>query len=167
MSRIVAPAILIIAALVATGCDRGRHDRNGPGKADTAVIADQIRALEAEWNKDFVAKDAGKLVSHYSPDASFVAPGLKLTTGSDALNATYGQLVTDPNLKVQFSSDRVQVARSGDLAYSRGHVAITTTDPKTTKPVTKSGSYLTVWQRQADGSWKAVEDFNTEDPPAG
>ena len=31
--------------------------------------------------------------------------------------------------------------------------------PKTKQPKTDTGSYLTVWKKQADGSWKAVEDF--------
>ena len=42
------------------------------------------------------------------------------------------------------------------------------TDPATKKPLESTGSYLTVWQKQADGSWKAVEDFITPGPaPAG
>ena len=73
-------------------------------------------------------------------------------------------LINDPNLKLTFAADRVQVAESGDLAYSRGHYAITTTDPKTSKPVDSQGSYLTVYKKQADGSWKATEDFITPGP---
>jgi ketosteroid isomerase-like protein len=41
---------------------------------------------------------------------------------------------------------------------------MTTTDKATNKPVDSSGSYLTVWQKQSDGSWKAVEDFVTPGP---
>ena len=73
-------------------------------------------------------------------------------------------LINDPNMKLTFAADRVQVAESGDLAYSRGHFAITTTDPKTSKPVDSQGSYLTVYKKQADGSWKAAEDFITPGP---
>jgi ketosteroid isomerase-like protein len=35
------------------------------------------------------------------------------------------------------------------------------TDSATGKPRTEGGNYLTVWQKQKDGSWKAVEDFVT------
>jgi ketosteroid isomerase-like protein len=38
------------------------------------------------------------------------------------------------------------------------------TDPVTRKPAAGSGSYLTVWKKQADGGWKAVEDFVTPGP---
>jgi ketosteroid isomerase-like protein len=43
---------------------------------------------------------------------------------------------------------------------------MTMTDPATKKPATSKGSYLTVWQKQTDGAWKAVEDFVTPGPDA-
>ena len=42
---------------------------------------------------------------------------------------------------------------SGDLAYSRGHFTEKHEDPRTLKIVTTSGSYLTVYKKQPDGSW--------------
>jgi ketosteroid isomerase-like protein len=37
------------------------------------------------------------------------------------------------------------------------------TNPKTKKPATDKGKYLTVYEKQADGSWKAVADtFNSD-----
>ena len=41
---------------------------------------------------------------------------------------------------------------------------MTTADPETKKPVEGAGSYLTVYKKQPDGSWKAVEDFITPGP---
>ena len=70
-------------------------------------------------------------------------------------------MASDPALKVDFASDRIIVAASGDLASSRGHYTLTYTDPATKKPKTESGNYLTVYRKAADGSWKAVEDFTT------
>ena len=37
-------------------------------------------------------------------------------------------------------------------------------DKKTGKVMTDSGSYITVYKKQDDGSWKAVEDFAAADP---
>jgi len=36
----------------------------------------------------------------------------------------------------------------------------------TSKPVDSTGSYLTVYKKESDGSWKAVEDFITPGPAA-
>ena len=38
------------------------------------------------------------------------------------------------------------------------------TDKATNKPVTSTGSYLTVFKKDDDGGWKAVEDFVTPGP---
>jgi ketosteroid isomerase-like protein len=42
---------------------------------------------------------------------------------------------------------------------------MTTTDPKTKKPVTDKGKYAEVYKKQADGSWKAVADMDSSDTP--
>ena len=39
------------------------------------------------------------------------------------------------------------------------------TDPKTKKVLTEKGKYVTVFQKQADGGWKAVADIFNEDAP--
>jgi ketosteroid isomerase-like protein len=41
---------------------------------------------------------------------------------------------------------------------------MTMTDKATNKPAESRGSYLTVYKKQADSSWKAVEDFITPGP---
>ena len=56
-------------------------------------------------------------------------------------------------------------ASSGDMAYTRGQYLMTMTDPATKQPDTSQGYYLTVWRKQDDGEWKAVEDFITPGPP--
>ena len=63
-----------------------------------------------------------------------------------------------------FSSDRVRVAASGDLAVAHGAYKETTTDPRTGSPVTTIGSYVTVYKPDASGVWRAVWDIST---PAG
>jgi ketosteroid isomerase-like protein len=40
---------------------------------------------------------------------------------------------------------------------------MTVTNPKTKKPMTDKGKYLTVYTKQADGSWKAVADTLNSD----
>jgi len=73
--------------------------------------------------------------------------------------------MADPNLKLDFASDRVEVADSGDLAATRGSYTLTVTDPVTKKPVNDKGSYVTVFRKQKDGAWKAVFDINSSEVP--
>jgi ketosteroid isomerase-like protein len=148
-----------LAALTASGCTSGAK-----ATVDTAKIEQSIRAEEAQWQKDYAAKDINALAGHYADDAALGGPGDPLATTESDRRKMLQQLILDPNLKMEFASDRVQVAQSGDYAYSRGHYTMQLTDKATNKPATGTGSYLTVYKKDADGSWKAVEDFITHGP---
>jgi len=147
-----------VALAILSGC----QDR-APAN-DRASIERALKLQEEQWQRDYASKDAAALGSHYAPDAALASPGAPIaTTEADRTGALAG-MAKDPNLKMEFASDRVDVASSGDLAYTRGHFTMTSTDPASNQPRVDKGSYLTVWKKQADGSWKAVEDFVTPGP---
>jgi uncharacterized protein (TIGR02246 family) len=153
--------VLVFAAIALAGCNRVTES-----KADTAAIERHIRDKEAKWMAAYNSHDAGALASNYAEDAVLANPDTPLVTGLDAIRKETAGFAADPNLKIDFSSDRVGVAASGDFAYSRGHYSMTYTDPDTNKAAESTGHYLTVYRKQADGSWKAVEDFVTQGPQA-
>lgn len=150
--------ICLAAIAVLAGCDTYE-------KPDTKAIEQQLQASEARWNRAYAERDAKALAGMYADDAALANPGEKLVRGKAAIEQATAAFAADPNLKVAFETDRIQVARSGDLAYTRGRYTLTMTDPGTDRPETSTGYYLTVWQRQADGSWKAAEDFITPGAP--
>ncbi len=55
---------------------------------------------------------------------------------------------------------------SGDMGYTWGHFEGHSKDANG-NPVTTSGRYITIWRKQADGSWKVVLDAGANDAPAG
>ena len=147
------------AALMLGGCAK---DNNG-ASASPASVKQAIQADQAKWSKQFKNKDTEALVGHYADDAYFVAPGVAGTEGSTPIRQIYADASTDPAFDVQLSVTKVDVAASGDMAYARGKFTEKYTDKKTGKVMTDSGSYLTVYKKQDDGSWKAVEDFAAAD----
>jgi uncharacterized protein (TIGR02246 family) len=149
-------AMAASALVLLSSCDQA------PQKApatDAASVEKAIRAVEDQWNKDYNARDIDAVMGHYADDAALANPGAPIAAASESRRAAITQFLSDPSLKISFASDRVQVAKSGDLAYTRGHYTMQGTDPATKQPRTENGNYLTVWQKQADDSWKAVEDF--------
>jgi len=54
------------------------------------------------------------------------------------------------------------VAASGDLGYAVGTWQLTGKSRKG-EPVSLTGKYMTVWKKQADGSWKVVADMGNAD----
>ena len=149
----------VAALFVLGGCNDSKA-----GGADPDKIKQAIQADEAQWNKDLKAKNNEALAGHYADDAFFVPPGGNPADGSTAIRQFYANASTDPALAVEITGDKVDVAASGDMAYSRGHFTEKYTDQKTGKVMTDSGTYLTVYKKQDDGSWKIVQDFAAADP---
>jgi uncharacterized protein (TIGR02246 family) len=134
--------------------------------ADTRAADEKaLRENEAVWNKDWVAKDLEKLVSHYADDASLLIPQIPLLKGKDAVRGGIKHLLDDPAGSLSFTTESVEVSTSGDLAYTRGSYTIVETDEKTKQPVREQGKYVTVYRKGTDGSWKAVIDMNNADAP--
>ena len=147
----------LAATAVLSGCQQGP-------RVDTAQIEQQLRQNEERWNEAYASRDAAALTDMYADDAVLAAPGTAIVSGKEGIARDMQAMASDPNFALGFESDKVGVAASGDIAYTRGHYTMTMTDPATKAPFTSKGNYLTVWRKQADGSWKAVEDFITPGP---
>jgi len=150
--------LLVVVALGIAGCKPAVENS---AKVDIAKEEQAIRAKETAWMDAYNRHDAKGLAAQYEEDASLASNGARLMTDSVGRGLFLETMGKDPALKVDFASDRIIVAASGELASSRGHYTMTYTDPATKQPKTESGNYLTVYRKAADGTWKAVEDFTT------
>ena len=86
------------------------------------------------------------------------------TNGRKAIVSAFNGFITDPALKIDYHPGPKTVSQSGDIAYSTSEFTETFTDPATKKPMTIKGTNLSVWRKQADGSWKLVADSNPAAP---
>ncbi len=154
----------LIAGLAAFGLTVSGCKAQVKAGADAGLVSDAIKADEKKWNDQFKSKDLEGLIAHYADDAFFVAPGVSGASGSTAIRKAYADALADNYFTISFANDKIDAASSGDVAYSRGHFSEKYQDPKSKQIVSDSGSYLTVYKKQADGSWKAVEDFAVADP---
>lgn len=157
-------SLFILATAIATSACTPAGDK--AAKVDVAAEEQAIRAKETAWMEAYNKHDADGLTGQYEDGASLGANGVALMTDAAGREAFLKPMAADPALKVDFASDRIIIAASGELASSRGHYTMTYTDPATKQPKTETGSYLTVYRKAPDGSWKAVEDFTVPGPAA-
>ena len=143
------------------------HIHRNHSRVDLAAEEMKTRDLEADWRKNIVGKDADKLVSIYTDDATFMMPGIPAAKGKENIKKVVVAYLADPNLKIDANTERVEVGKSGDVAFSQGTYQMTMSDPKTKKPIIDKGSYVTGYKKQADGSWKAVSDINVSEMAPG
>ena len=154
-------AFAVVGFMLLAGCAPTPAPVVDTRDADAKAIKDD----EAAWNKDWADKNLDKVLSHYADDASLEISDTPLLK-KDGMRMALQQVLADPNWSISFSNDVVDVSKAGDLAYVQGHYTLTASDQKTKKKVTEKGKYVTVYKKQADGSWKAVQDINNADAPA-
>ena len=108
---------------------------------DAAQIEAQLKQAELKWNQAYAARDAAALAGMYADDAALANPDANLVSGRAAIDKEVQGFASDPNLRVEFQSDRVQVAASGDLAYTRGRYTMTMTNQVTKAPLISKGNF--------------------------
>jgi uncharacterized protein (TIGR02246 family) len=162
MAKFAATFALLGATLAMTVSACGKQAPAAGG--DAASVEAALKADQKAWLDAFKNRDLEALARHYAGDAVFASSAGPPASGSTEIRRIYANWLTDKNIKITLDSDKIDVAASGDLAYSRGHFSEHYTDPKTGKVMTDSGAFLSVYKKQDDGSWKMVEDFAVTDP---
>jgi len=152
----------VALCMMAIGCaETGGVDTR---EADVKAVKD----LEVAWSRDLGSKDVDKMASYWADDAAIMMPNEPIINGREKGKEAMKPMLADPNFALSFQTARVEASKGGDMVYTTGTYSMTVSDPKDKKPVTDKGKYVTVYKKQADGSWKAVADiFNSDLPLPG
>jgi ketosteroid isomerase-like protein len=92
-------------------------------------------------------------------DGTIYGGGSQPAIGRDAIYRKMGGDAPDPN-GLAWHPLEVFAAKAGDMGVSRGRW---TSTPKAGGKST-SGSYVTVWRKNAKGEWKGLIDIGNADP---
>jgi uncharacterized protein (TIGR02246 family) len=130
---------------------------------DKAAIEKSVKAVEASLNKAAGTKDAAAFSANYTDNAIMMMPGGPPAKGRPAIRAAMSPMFADPAFKLEFSSDRIEISDTGDMAATRGTYTLTVTNPATKELTHDKGSYVTVYRKQTDGAWRAVYDINSSE----
>jgi ketosteroid isomerase-like protein len=88
--------------------------------------------------------------------------GEPLVQGREALRKVYSDLFTPRELDFRWTPAHSEIFPSGELGYTSGRYTYAFTDKNGVR-MRRTGSYLTVWRKQADGSWKVLTDIGSAD----
>jgi uncharacterized protein (TIGR02246 family) len=168
-NRFVLFSILyVLAGLVALGCGTPPTEGDGFGGADVDLSAEAVAAVQAAsdaWALTAAESDAEAFASFYTDDAVLVFEQGDDLAGIDAIRGAITEMMADPNFDLAFAADRIEAAASGDLAWEHGTWSMTTTG-EDGAPATVGGTYVAVWRKEADGTWKCVADVPVSGAPA-
>jgi len=156
--------LLAIVVPVLAGLSIGCSKAPPVPQPETRVTDEQtIRESEIAWAHAYATKNIDRIVAQYADNGSSIIPGFAMVTGKDAIRAAVKDQLTDPRFALSFQTAKVEVSKSGDMAYTQGAFTFTGTDPKTKRAMTSTGHYVEVYMKQSDG-WKIVEDIATNGP---
>ena len=125
----------------------------------------KLAEIREAWVQDLRTKQLEPILDFYSSDAAFLLPNGERITGDAALRGLF------QNIMAAFDSDLTlhskNLETSGDLAYDSGDFEETLTNRANGSKIASKGSYIIIFKRQANGSWKIVQHVWTGIPPAG
>jgi ketosteroid isomerase-like protein len=143
---------------ICLGFSVGCQQPAGLSGADRAAI----RLADENDMKLTNAKDWKGDLALYTDDAIQLPPNQAAVQGKAAMQAWLEAFPPFSN----FQEQSLEIEGQGDLAYDRGTYSMTLMPPGAT-PIEDHGKYLTIWRKQADGSWKVVRTmFNSNLPLA-
>jgi uncharacterized protein (TIGR02246 family) len=166
MFRLRLCALIFAILALLTACNTASQPTGQPAASVDTRAADEaaIRSLDAEWVKAIASKDLAKATSYYSDTAEMFTPSTAAASGKEAVQKLCAGMLGLPGFALTFAPSKVEVARSGDLAYETGEYEMTLNDKKG-KPQTVKAKYVVVWGKQAGGNWKALVDAPTTTTP--
>ena len=132
--------------------------------APPAISPGQVTLLELEGKfSEAVAEGGGKaFAAWFADDAVTLNNGQPATVGRGAIAAS---AIWDPKeYTLTWVAQGAQMGPSNDMGFTWGHYEGRFTG-KDGQPVIKTGRYITVWKKLANGSWKVAMDASADEPP--
>ena len=119
--------------------------------------------LNAEFTAAFNAKDAARVASFYTEDASLMPPNQPLVKGRPSIEAYWRGAFEQGVANLQLRA--VESSTAGTLGFEAGTAVVTV---KTPGGVIKETSKYVVVFKRTDTGWKMAYDiFNGDAPPPG
>jgi uncharacterized protein (TIGR02246 family) len=136
----------------------------GQPKTDTKTEEQAIRALSKNWLELTKKHEYATCAALFADDGMAYSMNHEPFVGHDAIKKHFTeQDAISPKAEINWSTERVEVASSGDMAVEYGKYNVKGLGPNGTD--SDEGKYLTVY-RKVKGAWKVAADIGTSTKPA-
>jgi len=157
--------ISILAFAAVAGCSPDASQEGGSQQLDEVAA---IRQADLAWVAAQAEDGLDGTMSAYLDDAIMLSPNAPMSVGKGAIRAASTEAgIGSPGFSVSWGPTKIEVARSGELAYAIGTNRGTVPGPCGT-PIELKGKYIEIWKKDSDGTWKVAADMFSSDlaPPA-
>ena len=149
---------MVICLLAASACAQTES-------VDVGAEVSELMRISREWSEVAAEGDIEATLAYWADDAVMMVPGLPPLRGKAAIREYVEAGAQVPGFSIRWEPLEAHVSASGDMGYVIERNQFTMQD-STGAVVTESNKTVTVWRRQADGTWKNVIDMWNADPTA-
>ena len=146
-------ALLLVAGAAGGGTYWVKAHNKLAAATDPSASVDAVRAADTAWAKAAATRNVEATIAFYADDAVAMPPNVAMAMDKGAQRKAWADILT-PGTEISWSPGQIVASSSGDLVYDVGIYTVITKNKKG-KTTTDGGKYLSVWKKQADGSWKA------------
>ena len=154
-------SILFIGSLILlilVGCEQ----QSAKVDVETDIVA--IENLMNQYGAALNAGDLDLWISLWADNGIQMPPNAPAVIGKEQIRAKYESIFPVFIFNMVVTTKEVRTA--GDLAFDRGTYTLSLTPRVEGEIINIDGKYLSILERQADGSWKFSRDcFNNNSPP--
>jgi uncharacterized protein (TIGR02246 family) len=134
-------------------------------KADPKAEEQRLMETSRAWSRVAQSGDVDAILAYWSDDAVVIQPGQEVTRGREPLRAMIERMNKLPGFAISWEPLEARISDAGDMGYLIERTQLTINGPDG-KPVTQQYRAVTIWRKQADGSWKNVVDISNPGPAA-
>jgi len=124
---------------------------------------EELAATDRAFSNATAERGADGWVEYFADGGSMVIAG-GVVTGRDSIRALMTPVFGDTAFSLTWEPVEADVSAARDLGYTRGRY-LSRRRLADGRTVTARGTYVTIWKRQGDRSWKVALDIGTPDGP--
>ncbi len=160
-------AIFTLTAILSCGSKRKKDttistNENKPLIAvDSSKSALELMRIDSAFSAYSVKNGINDaFINYISDDGVLLRPKHNPIVGKDSVVKLLSNKKTS-NMSMQWKPSDAYVAKSGELGYTYGVYELSGTGPKG-NPIRSSGTYVSIWKKDAAGNWKLALDSGNE-----
>jgi ketosteroid isomerase-like protein len=128
----------------------------------------KIESMNKEMAKNMLSGNSGKNLSLYTDDAISLPANEPMADGLPAIKKSNEEMMKSGMRITAYEPTILKVLVNGNQVTEIGTYKFSMTMPGNDKPMDDHGKYLTVWEKQKDGSLKIkIETWNSDVNPMG
>lgn len=149
-------AAVLLALLASSAC--------GPSQVDVEAEGADLMQRSRDWSRLVSTAPVDQWIDFWAEDAVMMPPGLPPLRGKAAIREYVEAAAKLPGFQISWEPETAHVSRSGDMAYMIER-NVTSFNDSLGNRITTHGKVVTVWRKDAGGSWRNVVDMWNEAPP--